>query len=244
MGLNSENKPKKQQQIPPAGLNLAVCYSIIDLGTQEETFPGKPSSLAAKCHFSWEFPSLPLVTFDEKKGPQPMAVFQEYTVSAGEKAKLPAMLCSWGKMERKALKSISAQLLKAFIGAPCMINVTHVASKTQTDSETGFPIMYSNVGQSGLAVMPMMEGMQRPQGTKNPTVFFELDNFTWPAYLALPQFIQEKIAKSKEWPGILQKYPKPVDNTTQQNTAQVNPAAQMPVTPGISNPVNNGGPSF
>jgi len=45
------------------------------------------------------------------------------------------------------------------------------------------------------------------QKTENETIFFSLTNFSWESYNKLPKFIQETIAKSKEWPGILRNFP-------------------------------------
>jgi len=242
MALNSESKPKKQGAIPPAGLQLGVCYSIIDLGTQEEQFPGKPATLAQKVHYSWELPNLPKITFDEKKGPQPMALFQEYTVAAGEKAKLPKMLCSWGAIAPSQLKSITSDFLKAFLGQACMLNVTHTAAKTAVDSTTGFPIQYANIGQNGLSVMPRMPEIAKPNGTLNPIKFLDLDKFDWAVYNSIPNFLQEKIAKSKEWPSILAKFPRPIDGAQQQvSSTQGNVAMEQ--GSGISQPAA-GAPSF
>lgn len=240
MGLNSSSSPKKQKQLPPAGLQLAVCYSIIDLGTQEEQFPGKPSTLAQKVHYSFEFPNLPHVTFDAAKGPQPMAIFQEFTVSANEKAKLPKVLSSWGSIPIKDIKAITPVFLKAFLGQACMINIAHTPAKTAVDSETQRPILYAQIAQNGLAIMPRMEGMAKPNGTINPVKFLDLDAFDWNVYNSLPQFLQEKIAKSKEWNSIFVKFPKPMEA---QGQATAQGAASMEQTVGISTPPA-GGSSF
>lgn len=238
MALNSTSKPKTQGAIPPASLHLAVCYSIIDLGTQEEQFPGKPIALAQKVHYSWELPNLPFVTFDAAKGAQPMALFQEYTVSAGDKAKLPKMLCSWGNMDVKQLKGITSDFLKAFLGQSCMLNVVHTQAKTAVDANTGQPIKYAQIGGNGLMVMPRMAEIAKPTGTINPVKFLDLDAFSWPVYLSLPNFIQEKIAKSKEWPSILQKYPKPIENTVAQT--QGSNVSLGDTNNGIAQPQANG----
>ncbi len=222
MGFDSNQTPKMQKQIPPQGLQLAVCYSIINIGTHDEQFPGKPVVSSNKVHFSWELPNLPLVVFDAAKGGQPMALFQEYTVAAGDKAKLPKMLCSWGNMP--SIKSISADLLKMFLGQSCMLNIVHKASATQKDDKTGFPIMYANIGTNGLAVMPRMAEIPKPSGTINPVLFLDLDHFNWETFEKIPAYLQKKIQDSKEWSGIIAKYPKPVtaaqpSGTTQYHTA-------------------------
>jgi len=239
MALNSTSKPKTQGAIPPASLHLAVCYSIIDLGTQEEQFPGKPMTLAQKVHYSWELPNLPFVTFDATKGAQPMALFQEYTVSAGDKAKLPKMLCSWGNMDIKQLKGITSDFLKKFLGQACMLSVVHTQAKTAVDANTGQPIKYAQIGGNGLMVMPRMAEIAKPNGTINPIKFLDLDAFDWNVYNSLPSFLQEKIAKCKEWPSILAKYPKPVEGTANVGASQQNPAMQMEQGTGVSNPVGD-----
>jgi len=207
MSLESEAGFKKTQKpIPPMGPQLAVCYSIVDLGTHTEQFQNQEPNHVNKVHFSWELPNH-MAIFDKEKGAQPMALFQEYTLSAGDKAKLPKMLCSWGKMTK--IDKISARLLQAFLGQPCTINVEHYPSKKDTDADTGKVIMYANVGMKGLSVMPMMDGMIKPTGTINTKTFFSLDNFSWATYDALPKYLQKKISESKEWSGILAMHPKP-----------------------------------
>lgn len=206
-----------QKPIPPMGPQLAVCYSIVDLGTHTEQFQGQEAKQVNKVHFSWELPNHSAI-FDKDKGPQPMALFQEYTLSAGDKAKLPKMLCAWGQMAK--IDKISAKLLQAFLGQPCTINVEHHPSKKDTDADTGRVIMYANVGMKGLSVMPMMTGLVKPTGTVNPKMFFSLDDFSWAKYDMLPKYLQKKISESKEWSGILVKYPKAGSTAVQSNQGQ------------------------
>jgi len=243
MELNNNSFPKKQKAIPPAGITLGVCYSIIDLGTQTEQFPGKPPMQIRKLHFSFELPSLPQVIFDEKKGPQPQALFHEYTASLDEKANLAKVLLSWGQMKQEQLKAVNsatfAGFIKMFLGQACMINVAHNVAKTATDETTGQKLVYANIGQGGLSIMPRMEAIPKPTGTINPAKFLDLDAFDWSTYNSLPKFLQEKIAKSKEWASVLVKYPKPIETgTTMQSQANM-----MEQGNGISQPVA-GTPQF
>ncbi len=202
MGLDKTGYEKRQKPIPTEGIHLAMCYSIIDVGTHMETFQGQEPKAASKVHISWELPNSKAV-FNPDKGEQPMALFQEYTVAAGDKAKLPKMLCSWGKMP--TLTSISSKLLQAFLGQACMISVVHNPDKQKPE------IKYANIGLKGLQVMPLMAGMVKPTTTINPIMFFNLDEFSWEKYNLLPKHIQEKITKSLEWSGILAKHPKPAE---------------------------------
>ncbi len=218
MELNN-SFPKKQKQIPPAGLTLGMCYSIIDLGTQQEQFPGKPLTSARKLHYSFELPSLPQVVFDEKRGPQPQAVFQEYTSSLNEKSNLAKVLMSWGNLTMEQLKQVKseglADFLKAYLGAPCMVAIVHNEAKTAIDETTGKKIVYAKIGQGGLSILPRMPEIPKPAGTINPVLFLDLDKFDWATFDRTPKFVQEKIMKSKEWAGIVAKYPKPATTMAQ-----------------------------
>lgn len=238
MSLNSpEGFKKTQKQIPTAGLQLAMCYAIIDLGTHEESYQGQ-TKMTPKVQFSFELP-MQTAVFDATKGPQPMVVWGDYTVAAGDQAKLPKMLSSWGKGNK--IEKITEELLKMYLGKPCTINIEHVTSKKDVDSETGKPLVFANIGLKGTAVFPITQGMAKPEKTVNPLIFFSLDSFSWDTYGKLPKHIQDKIAKSAEWPGILAKYPKlpTAAETVQNNQANTN---TLPVeTPPVSNP---GGPVF
>src|SRR5688500_14070761 len=123
MGLNSKANSNAARPLPKPGITLAVCYAIIDLGTQQRTFKGQPSGKAPMVQISWELPGQ-LHTFDETKGPQPLAVWQDYSVTNTEKSKLPKVLKSWGNL-KNSIKEITPTMLKKYVGAPCMLTIEH-----------------------------------------------------------------------------------------------------------------------
>ena len=47
-------KPASNYTPPPAGMHIARCYRLIDLGTQPKSFQGKPTGEARKIMASWE----------------------------------------------------------------------------------------------------------------------------------------------------------------------------------------------
>ena len=123
-----------------------------------------------------------------------------------------------------------------------MINVAHVPAKTAVDSETNRPILYAQIAQSGLAIMPKMADIPKPNGITNQVKFLDLDAFDWNVYNSLPSFLQEKIAKCKEWNSILMKFPKPMD-AVQQGAVQQQGNVMGDANSGVSTPAA-GGPSF
>ncbi len=191
MGLsNIPQHARTQKPIPPAGIHPAICYAIIDLGVHQEAFKGNPPRNVQKLKMCFEFPTLPEQVFNEEKGPQRLSIMQDYNVSTGDKATLMKMLKQWRGVDTIDL----AKDLKAYLGAPCNILVKHM---------TKDGITYANIEGSGLMVLPPS---QQLGATKNPLVYFDTDNFSWPAFHSLWKFVQDKLRSSVEWPNILAKY--------------------------------------
>ena len=191
MGLsNIPQHARTQKPIPPAGIHPAICYAIIDMGVHSESFKGNPPRNVQKLKMCFEFPTLPEQVFDEQKGPQRLSIMQDYNVSTGDKSTLMKMLKQWRGVDTIDL----AKDLKAYLGAPCNILVKH---------STKDGITYANIEGAGLMVLPPSQALGAP---KNPTVFFDTDNFSWPAFHSLWKFVQDKLRSSVEWPNILAKY--------------------------------------
>lgn len=230
MSLNAQKGEKKQHPIAPVGAHAAICFSITDWGTHMKSFAGKEPKATSLVHFGWEFPNLPQVVFDETKGPQNLAIFQEYTTSLAEKSKLFAMLSAWRGVPPVDL----AKELPNFLGQACLINVVHNPHKVVPN------IMYANISGNGTGIMRMPQGMPIGQG-KNPKTLFNLDTYSHTEFIKLPEWIQEKIQSSLEWSGIVAKYgqppvtaqptqsfQQPVQNTTAINTQPVQPIINNP----------------
>lgn len=196
MGLNAPSNSNGPRVIPPAGMHIARCYAIIDLGTQNTSWQGQPKQVP-QVQFSFELPSQ-LHVFDQNKGPQPMSVHQTYTLSSGDRAKLPKVLKTWGKMTKDPV--ITADFIKVYLGKFCTITVEHRPS-TKNPNE-----VYANIAMGGAAIGPKMEGVPIPTYPQNPTILFNLDEFSWETFNKLPKFMQEKIQASLEWSGIVAKH--------------------------------------
>jgi hypothetical protein len=75
-------------ELPPAGTHLALCYRVIDLGTQKTTYLGQAKE-QHKVMLSWELPE------EKMKDGRPFTISQRYTWSMSEKATLRKHLESW-----------------------------------------------------------------------------------------------------------------------------------------------------
>lgn len=166
-------------EMAPEGAHVAVCYRVIDLGTQETNFKGQTK----KTHqilISWEL-------VDELMADgRPFSIGRKYTYSSHEKSNLRKDLESW-----RGVKFTDAEMgefdIGKLVGAPCMLSVVHNENNGN---------VYANVGSL----------MRLPKGTKAPlpqneSLCFSLADrpFNHAIFEALSERLQETIAKSPEY---------------------------------------------
>jgi len=174
----------------PAGIHIAICYSVIDLGTQ----PSNNSQFndARKVRIIWELPNeRGDFTHDGKTENKARVVSAKYTLSLSTKANLRKMLESWrGKPFTK--EEAEGFELGVLVGKACQVNITHKASPDGTKT-------YANV----TAVVPMPKGSPAMK-PENPTLVFDLPEkgpITFPA--GMPEWIQNEIKLSHEYNDII-----------------------------------------
>lgn len=163
----------------PVGLHHAICYGVIDLGTQQP-LPGSQFNKgpARKVMIMWEFPEERIeLERDGQKLDLPRALSKEFTLSLHEKAALTKALISWRgrpftEEEKKGFD------LKNVLGANCMINVTH--------KDNGYEEIQ--------AITPLPKGLQKRQ-PENGVVLYDIDQEV-PS--TIPEWIRKKIAASDE----------------------------------------------
>ncbi len=180
----------------PAGMHLARCYRIIDLGTQKSEYEGKVNFLR-KIKVVWEVhgtddDGTPIVT---DKG-EPFIITKDYTLSWGEKANLRKDLEAWrGKpfsqdeQRRFDLKNV----LDKF----CMINVQHKPRRTGDG-------VYANVVTVTPVPAPLKASM--PKGF-NPAQMFTLGEPDMNMFETFGDYLKEQIKQSPEWKALFASSP-------------------------------------
>lgn len=137
----------------PAGVSVAVCCDVVDLGMLKTTYPGKPDAIKHKIKVVWM-----LAELDPEIGKRP-TVQQRYTLSLHEKAALRRDLESWRGRTFTAEERAGFDVEKV-IGVPCMLNLVHHESKGS---------VYANVS----AIMPVPKGT--PKVVVDPAYVREKD---------------------------------------------------------------------
>jgi hypothetical protein len=178
------------RELIPAGNYVARCYSMLELGTIPENYMGETKHLR-KVRISWELPT-ETKTFDDKKGPQPLAISQEYTLSMNEKSNLRKMLASWRG------KDFTEEEAKAFditklLGKPCMLNIIHKPGKADPSK------IYEQI--AGVTSVP--KGFSVPEQV-NASVELYYDKFDEEVFNGLPDFLKDKMKTSQEYQAMKQ----------------------------------------
>ena len=184
MSLTAKNNGTQMDPIP-AGVHIAVCYGIVDLGTQ---FNEKFNKSVRKVLLLWELPQCRgEFERDGKKLNLPRAISRRYTLSLSEKANLRRDLESW-RGKKFTAPELAGFDVQAVLGAACQMQIVHEAG---SDGKT-----YAQIS----AIMALPKGTARPK-PENPTLVFSFEGVTSAPVLPLtmPDWIREVIAESAEW---------------------------------------------
>lgn len=150
----------KQFELPPAGTHLAMCYRVIDLGTQSSTYMGQ-AKRQHKILISWELP-------DEKMADgRPFTIGQRYTWSMSEKAALRRDLESWrGVPFTEKDFGQGGFDIKNIIGKCCLLNIVHAEKNDKH---------YANIA----SISRLMKGQQGPSATVNEAAYIWINADRW-----------------------------------------------------------------
>jgi len=179
---------EREFELAPAGTHLAVCYRVIDLGTQETSYNGQPKK-QHKILLSWELP-------DEKMADgRPFTISQRYSWSMHEKAALRRDLESWrGKPFTDADFGEHGFDIRKIIGVGCLLNIIHQGKNGAT---------YANIA----AIMKPTKGTVVPP-TVNPHAYLWINTDRWDpeVFSKLSQSLQATIMKSPEYHQLVRDY--------------------------------------
>jgi hypothetical protein len=183
MGLNVSGKGGADFELVPAGLYVARCYRVLDLGTQT-TNGMYGEKKQHQIMISWE------LLDDEVKmsDGRPYSVHKTYTASLHEKAKLRTDLEAWRNV-RFTDKELEGFDISKIAGTYCQVQVTH--------SDDG---KYANV-QAIVSYKPQRdkEGNKVYPEAVNDTLVFDIDNPDSAVLDALSDNMKAKIMGAPEW---------------------------------------------
>lgn len=165
-----------------AGVHLAVCYGVYDLGTHHDDIYDKDQH---KIVILWEVPDSRIeIERDGIRKDLPRAISSRYTLSLGEKARLRKDLESWRG------RPFTAQELEGFdlrniLGKSCQLNIVHNVSKDGAKT-------FANIA----AIMGLPKGVH-PLSLENEMQWYSMEEGqSIPE--TTPEWIRTLIGKSNE----------------------------------------------
>lgn len=183
----------------PAGNHLAVCYEVIDLGTQTTEY----QSETRRVHQIWIGWELTNELMDDGR---PYVIGRRYTLSSHEKSSLRKDLESW-RGKPFSDDDFGRFEIGHVIRAACFLNVVHNTKDDRT---------YANIE----AVAALPKGTAPPDLVNAPVLFdLTSEGYVPEIFAGLSQRMQETIAASPEYqelagkPATQEKPAKPVDGT-------------------------------
>jgi len=190
MALTLSESAKQERKLPEAGATVGMLYSLVDLGTQKQTWDGEEKWMG-KVRLSFELPD----QLDEyevvengktTKVQKPMIVSIEQTRSLGEKASLRKLLEQW-RGQTFTSKELQAFSLKNLLGKPAMLTLIHKTSQQGRQ--------YCAI--AGASKLP--KGMKAPANTTNAQMYYEIEQGEGGQFSEMPEWLQDKIRASKEF---------------------------------------------
>lgn len=173
-------KPEGDFTPPPPGNHPARCYRVVDLGTQQGSYMGKPK-IQHKIMIGWEL-------FCDEKLPdgRNFTISSRYTLSGSDRSMLRQHLEAW-RGRAFGEDDWNTFHIEKIIGQPCLLQVKH---------ETKDGTTYSNIA----SVAGVPKGFPVPDLT-NDTLFFSLGpkEYQKAAYEKLSDNLKLTVHKSPEW---------------------------------------------
>ena len=201
----SEGETQREFKLVPDGSHLAICYGIVDLGTQGYVYMNEKKS-AKQLRLLWE-----LHGEDQDGNPlslddgRPLSISQRYTQSLGEKSNLRKIIVSWrgGKdLTPEELGQVRGQRgwdIKSLLGKHCMLTIKHSIKNDRTfanvDAVTSVPAVIRKLG------LPEMV---------NSPVYFSFSQYKESDFESVSAGLKRVIMQSPEYEAISNRRPLPV----------------------------------
>jgi hypothetical protein len=168
----------------PAGTHQAVCYGVIELGTQHNEYFNKDQEQVLIC---WELSNerIDIEKNGERKN-MPRVISKIYTNVITEKSNLAKDLASW---RGKAMSEEEIEKFDLFnvIGKNCLVTVVHAEKNRKT---------YANVQSVGRLMKGMPERI-----VETPVIKFSFEDNGNNVPEEIPEWIANIIKKSREFTG-------------------------------------------
>jgi hypothetical protein len=188
--MKAPSKEKIIRDPFPAGTHHAICYGVVDMGTQEVKSTMYGDKMKRQIRLQWEVPKF-RVSYEtggvESEGPK--VIGKTYTFSMYSKAKLAEHLTAWGFSNLDNLDT------KDLLGANCLLGVAHFTKPDPSDpNNRGKDQTFSFVS----SVQALVDGMETKQ-PENPLMYYSIEEHGKEIPSCVYPWMLEAIGKSSEF---------------------------------------------
>ena len=181
-GILIKSKNENKREIVPSGTHIAICYSMIHIGTVEWEWQGE-TKYSNKIRVTFELPNEMRDFSGEQK---PMVISKEYTLSLHEKSNLRRDLEGWrGKSFTN--KELAHFDITNLISKECNISIIHKTSKSGNE--------FAQIG----SISGITKGTKCPKQFNDSFIFNYHDNFNEDWLELQPEWIKEQIKNTDEY---------------------------------------------
>jgi hypothetical protein len=186
MAFTVSQKTKNKSPLIPADTYQAICYYLVDIGTQTVIFSNKPKKVH-QIYIGWELPEVRIeLERDGKTVSLPRAISKKYGMSLHKKATLYKDLTSW-RGQAFTKEELDGFDLKSILGVNCLLQIVHETSESSGET-------YANVGGVSklLKSIPLVKA-------ENPLVSYSMEENGLVIPEGVPDWLKDKIKQSDEW---------------------------------------------
>jgi len=171
----------------PAGMYVARCYSLVDLGThKKKAYKGVEKGMGRKIQCTFE-----LLSGETMPDGRPFSISTYWWLSMHEMSPMRINLESW-RGKKFTEEEEQGFDVKNILGKYCLLNA--VTTVSQNGGE------FTNIG----SLAPLLKEMTPPAGV-NQIVIFDLDAPDIDVFHKLSEKTRETIIESQEWHSVANK---------------------------------------
>ena len=183
-----------EKTLLPPGLQPAVIFAVVDLGTHMESFNGKPEEPRRKIMIGFEFPQLKQRYYLEDEKPRSCMITKESTFIISDRSFLKALICGiYGR-------NLSDQECRTFdimqiLNMKVLANIIHTPISS---GKNAGKIKESIVSVSSLGAYPLPVGFEPELPLQSFYIDPQGNNFVTSNYANLLPWIKNKVLASQE----------------------------------------------
>jgi hypothetical protein len=193
----------KAVALPNPTTTSARCFGVVDLGTVDNTFPGKPVQRDRKVIIMFELPKFKAI-FDDQKGEQPFMIMVEHKFSTHPDSNFSKFITSWRNTPLTEAEKLNFPIEK-MIGKIALVSFQHKRkAKFRTTDVTQITnqntsLVFTSIGPVPEEMKPITPMINKPILWLWEDITKKKEPFNKEKFAEVFKFLRAKIYTSDEF---------------------------------------------